>query len=170
MLGVFLLLLFGTLEVARIFYVFNTLQEVTRRAAAAAAKTDFTDSTALQLIREDAVFRSAPGMLAFAAPVSDANVVIDYMSLSKASNGDLTLSAMHTLPDSPMASRRACMGDPYSDNCIQLVRVRICATPDATSCTPVALSPLIPLVNLSVNLPTATTIVKADSLGLPAGP
>ena len=32
----FFLLVFGILELARIMYVFNTLQEVTRRAAAAA--------------------------------------------------------------------------------------------------------------------------------------
>jgi len=165
-LGIFLFLLFGTLEVARVFYVFNILQEVTRRAAVAAAKADFSNASALQQIRQHAVFRSSPGPMALAAPLSDQSIVIDYLSISKASDGTLSLAPMPALPASPMARRQACMSDPYGASCIQFVRVRVCATADSQSCQPVALTPMASFLNFAVNLPTAVTIVKADSLGL----
>lgn len=165
-LGVFLLLLFGVLEVARMVYVFNALQEVTRRAAAAAATTDFTDAAALQQVRQDAVFRSTAGTLALGAPVSDQNVVIDYLALSKAGDGSLTLTPMVSLPASPAQSRLACLGNPYDANCIQFVRVRVCAAADALSCQAMSLPSVFPMVGFAVTLPKATTIVKADALGL----
>lgn len=165
-LGVFLLLLFGVLEVARIVYVFNALQEVSRRAAAAAANTDFRNPAALQQVRQEAVFRSNAGTLVLAAPVSDQNIVIDYLALSKAGDGSLSLTPMASLPDSPAASRLACLGDPYAASCIQFVRVRVCAAADALHCQALALPGLFPMVGFDVTLPTATTIVRADGLGL----
>src|SRR5438067_2296548 len=80
---VFLLFVFGIIEFARAMYICNTLQEVTRRAAASASTTDFSDSTAMQHVRERAVFRNSPGGLAFADPVTDEYLKIDYMSIQK---------------------------------------------------------------------------------------
>lgn len=164
-LGVFLLVLFGILAVAQTMYVLNTLQEVSRRAAAAAAKTDFTDPAALQQIRQNALFRDSPGILAFGAPLNDTHVWIDYLSIARAGDGSLSLQPMPSLPASAAASRIACMNDPYSDSCVQFVRVRLCATADANGCQPVILRTIFPWLPLSVPLPAATTIVKADGLG-----
>ncbi|MYN46232.1 pilus assembly protein [Pseudoduganella sp. FT93W] len=169
-LGVFLLLLFGLLAVAQGLYAFNTVQEVSRRAAAAAAKTDFNDAAALQQIRQNAVFRSSPGVLGFAAPISDAHVRIDYLSISRAADGALSLLPMALLPASPAANRVACMADPYSTQCVQFVRVRLCDVADTESCQPVALDSIFPWVQLNIMLTTATTIVKADGLGYMASP
>lgn len=169
-LGVFLLLLFGLLAIAQGLYAFNTVQEVSRRAAAAAAKTDFNDAAALQQIRQYAVFRNSPGMLAFAAPISDAHVRIDYLSISRAADGSLSLLPMALLPASPAANRVACAADPYDAQCVQFVRVRLCDVADTVSCQPVTLDSIFPWVQLNISLTTATTIVKADGLGYVSSP
>lgn len=170
MLGVFLLLLFGLLAVAQTLYVFNTVQEVSRRAAADAAKADFSDAAALQQIRQNALFRDTPGTLAFAAPLNDTHVFIDYLWIARAGDGSLSLQTMASLPATPAANRIACMNDPYSDSCVQFVRVRLCAAVDANGCQPVMLATIFPLLTLHVPLPAATTIVKAEGLGYSASP
>ncbi|MFC0167588.1 TadE/TadG family type IV pilus assembly protein [Pseudoduganella danionis] len=169
-LSVLLLLLFGLMAVAQGLYAFNTVQEVSRRAAAAAAKTDFNDAAALQQIRQSAVFRSNPGVLAFAAPISDAHVRIDYLSISRAADGSLSLLPMALLPATPAANRVACAADPYDTQCVQFVRVRLCDVADAVSCQPVTLDSIFPWVQLNITLTTATTIVKTDGLGYVASP
>ncbi|MDT1883665.1 pilus assembly protein, partial [Acinetobacter baumannii] len=45
---VFFLMFFGMLELTRAMYIVNTLQEVTRRAAALAANSDFSDAAAMR--------------------------------------------------------------------------------------------------------------------------
>src|SRR4051794_12691154 len=74
---VFLVLVFGTLELARVEYLLNTLLEVTRRAAAGAANVSFKDGTALKGVQADAVFRTSAGPLALGDPVTADNVMID---------------------------------------------------------------------------------------------
>lgn len=169
-LGVFLLLLFGLLAVAQGLYVLNAVQEVSRRAALAAARTDPGDAIALQQIRQDAVFRSSPGMLMFAAPLSDAHVRIDYLSIARAGDGSLSLQPMAVPPATPVANRVACTADLYSAQCVQFVRVRLCDVADSANCQPVTLDSIFPLLPLNFRLSLATTIVKADGLGYVASP
>jgi hypothetical protein len=170
---IFLMFVFGLLEVTRAMYVINVLQEVTRRAASAAAKTDFHDAAALLNVQAKAVFRDSPGPLLLADPVTDANVVIDYMSVSKGGDGSLTLKHIGALPSCPARNRMNCMSDPYADNCIRAVRVRVCASSDgAGNCTPVTYNTLFPLFGLAApltDLLTAPTIVPAGSLGYAVG-
>ena len=78
---IFFTVFFGIVEVLRAMYVCNILQEVTRRATALAVTSDFTDAAVMQRVREQAVFRSTPGMLMFADPVTDAHVKIDYLRI-----------------------------------------------------------------------------------------
>lgn len=169
-LGVFLLLLFGLLAVAQGLYVLNAVQEVSRRAALAAARTDPSDAIALQQIRQDAVFRNNPGLLMFAAPLSDAHVRIDYLSIARAGDGSLSLQPMVVPPATPVANRVACTADLYSAQCVQFVRVRLCDVADSASCQPVTLDSIFPWVQLNFRLSLATTIVKADGLGYVASP
>jgi hypothetical protein len=150
-------------------YICNILQEATRRAAALAVNTDFTDGAALQQVREQAVFRSSPGLLAFADPVSDAHIKIDYMSVQKVATGlELAPIPPGSLPASPEANYVNCARDSYNEACIRLVRVRVCQ-PGAGDCAPVAYKPLVSMAPLSFNLPDATTIAHAETLGLPGG-
>lgn len=162
---VVLLAIFGTIEIARAMYVFNTLQEVTRRAAAAAAKADFTVPSAMAQVKQEAIFRNDRGPLLLGDPVTDDNIVIDYMSIARAGNS-LALVPNTSMPGSPAENRAACMKDPYADNCIQFVRVRVCSTADASSCAPVIYQTLFPLVSLPLELPVSTTIVKVDALNV----
>jgi hypothetical protein len=167
---VFFLVVLGIIEFARAMYICNTLQEVTRRAAAFAATTDFSDSTAMQHVRERAVFRNSPGLLAFADPVSDDHVKIDYMSIQK-SGTTLTMVPISagSLPGSPAVNYANCLKDPYGSDCIRFVRVRVCTPDGSSSCTPVPYKSLISLVPLPFNLPQSTTVVNAEALGMPEG-
>lgn len=170
-LTLFLTLVFGVIELARAMYVFNTLQEVTRRAAATAANTDFTDQPAVNRVRQGAVFRSSPGLLVLGDPVSDEHVRIDYLALARAADGSMTLSAIPngSLPAGPALNRVICMSDPYNANCIRFVRIRICDPGDSDVCAPATYNTIVPFVSLPLRLPMATTIVPAESLGFTPG-
>lgn len=165
---VFLVALFATLELARVEYLMNTLMEVTRRAAAAAATSNFKDTATLQAIQADAVFRSSAGSLVLGAPVTSGNVAIDYLSVSKTS---LDIQHMTALPACPARNRWNCLADPNGDSCIRFVRARVCASMDsAGNCEPLSYQALFPFFNLSGwQIPVAETIVPAGSLGYSVG-
>lgn len=169
---IFFTLVFGIIEVARLLYVYNTLQEVTRRAAAAAANVYARDDTALQKVKQYAVFRDSPGELLLAPPVSDANIRIEYLALKRdsASNAlSLTKIDHDSLPSCAAQNRQICMRDPNADNCIRFVQVSVCDTANTGSCVPVTSKMLFPLVELGVALHKATTITPAESLGYSTG-
>lgn len=166
----FFTFVFGIVEVARAMYVFNTLQEVTRRAARAAANTDFSNAAALALVRQRAVFRASPGALLLADPVSDASIRIDYLSIHRGLEGGQTMLPIPdaSLPASPADNRRLCLADPNNAQCIRLVRVRVCV-PGEDGCARAPFRTLLPFVELPLSLHHATTIVAAESLGLLPG-
>lgn len=167
---VFLTLLFGIMEVARALYIWNTLQEVTRRAGRAAAVTDFSDVNAMAQLRQKAIFRNSPGTLTLAAPITDEHIRIDYMSIRNNSDGGLEKVQIATasLPGCPARNLVTCSAKTGDASCIRLVRVRICQVGGA-ECTPVQYETLFPLVKFPGNLPTAETIVQAESLGYTPG-
>lgn len=169
---VFFTLIFAVLELARAMYMFNTLQEVTRRAAAAAVSVNFHDDDELANVREQAIFRNAAGTLVLGDPVTPDHVRIDYMSVSRSSDGTLDLQpiAPSSLPGCPAANRQICLADPNDSRCIRFVRVRICEPGDAGSCDRVPYKSLVSgLISLPVNLPRALTLVPAGSLGYTVG-
>jgi Flp pilus assembly protein TadG len=165
---VFFTVVFATLELARMEFLLNTLEEVTRRAAAAAANVDYRDTTALQKVQMDAVFRNSSGPLALGTPVTSDNVKIDYLSVSKAT---WDVSHMSTLPACPAGNRLNCTTDPNADNCIRFVRARVCASMDSGgNCKTLPYQMVFPFLDLSgMELPSAETIVPAGTLGATAG-
>lgn len=167
---IFLTFVFGIVELARAVYVVNTLFEVTRRAAKEAANSNF-DGATRQAIQQKAIFRTSTGPLVLGDPVNDLNVHIDYMSLELGAGGSLTPTPMMSvnIPSSPANNRLACYANPYSAQCVRLVRVRVCAAADSTSCTPLRFQSMLPLIAFSFNLPSATTIVMAETLGYTDG-
>lgn len=164
---------FCVIEVARVVYIWNTLQEVTRRAANAAANTDFTSASATSAVRQDAVFRNSSGYLSAASPITDAHVRIDYMSLARAADGTMTLTPMAAgaMATSPARNKLACMSDQNGAGCIRFVRARICVpSADPTVCDSVQYVPLLPLITVSVlKMPRSTTIARAETLGYQSG-
>jgi hypothetical protein len=171
-LVIFLTMLFCVMEIARAMYLWNTLQEVTRRAASVAVNTDFKDDAANNSLRKYAIFNS-PGNLILGDPVSAAHIHIDYMSLAIESNGKMTPQAIPSgaLPTSPARNMVACMADANGPSCIRFVRVRVCETTSGfNECVPVPYSPLFPLIpTLGATLPLATTIARAETLGYQPG-
>jgi hypothetical protein len=162
---IFFTLVFATLELARVEFLLNTLEEVTRRAAAAAANVDYRDDAAIEKVQADAVFRNSRGPLALGDPVTSDNVKIDYLWLSKDAGWDL--KHMSTLPACPAGNRSNCMANPHADTCIRFVRARVCASMDETgNCDRVAYKALFPFLDLSgMKLPPTDTIVPAGNLG-----
>lgn len=164
----FFALVFGVLEVARLIYLFNTLQEVTRRAAVLAMNSPF-DQDAQDAVRKKALFQDRNGHLVLGTPVTFAHLRLDYLSLSR-ETGQLTLQPVAPLPASPAVNRLNCLADPYAANCIRYVRVQVCQPAATANCARVPYQALFPLIDLSgVGLPRAQTIVPAQSLGYIAG-
>lgn len=167
--SMFLALVFGMLEVARMMYLFSTLQEVTRRAAAMAVNEAFDQGTQ-DSIRRRAVFPDREGNLVLGNPVTPAHLRLDYLSLSRNAAGVLSMTPVSPLPASPAANRLNCMADPYGASCIRFVRVQICQPDGAALCTSVPYRMLFPLIDFSgLKLPRSTTTAPAQTMGYTAG-
>lgn len=167
---IFFTMVFGIIEIARLMYVVNTVQEVTRRAARAAANTDFRNAGELARVRQHAILNSASGRLLLAAPISDEFVRIDYLSIQRGAEGSQTFAPIPagSLPASPAENRRLCLRDPNDARCIRLVRARVCV-PGEDDCTATPFQLFVPLVNPVVSVHTAPTIVAAETLGYEPG-
>lgn len=168
---VFLTFVFGTIELARVMYVFNTLQEVTRRAASTVVNMApaADNSTAMSEVRLQAMFRGSGDGLLFGEPVTSSHIRIEYLSLVRESDGTMNRTLTAPVPTSPAANYETCLGDPNAPNCVRFVRVRICEPGAAGSCDPVRYKTIFPFVELPLDLPRATTIAAAESLGYVPG-
>lgn len=169
-LVIFLGVLFFALEALRMLYLLNALQESTRRAAHLAAVSDFSNPAALDAIRQAAVMRNSPGAMPLGAPVTDAHIQIDYLSLTRQANGSMTLTPIPaaSLPACPARAHLNCIANPYGASCIRFVRARLCA-PNLANCGAVTYQPLFPMVSVNTTLSQAATVVKAESLGYQPG-
>ena len=173
----FFTVLFGVIELARVIYLFNTLQEVTRRAAHAASGTSFEKGDpAIDLVRKNAIFQDGEGELFFGGPVTYRHIRIDYLALKRAADNSLTLVEIPTdnLPTCPARNVFNCTMDQNNTtgkaSCIRFVRVRVCDPGKVNDCIAVNYAPLMPLIpSLSLTLPISTTIVKAETLGYTPG-
>jgi Flp pilus assembly protein TadG len=169
---IFFTLVFGIIEVARLMYVYNTLQVVTRRVAQGAANIYPLDTGKIDSLKRAAIFRDTPGELILAPPVTDRHIRIDYLALTRTGNsGALTMSPIDTasLPANAAQHRQLCMNTPNAANCVRLIQVRICDTGDSDECVAVESKMLLPMIDLRVPLHKATAIATAESLGYVAG-
>lgn len=160
---IFFTFVFGIIEIARLLYVFNTLQEVTRRAAGAAAHVYATDSDANARVRQYAVFRNTPGELVLAPPVTDDHIRLQYLRF------DLSVIPSGTLPADAAANRGLCMMDPRAANCIRFVQAQVCDPEETGQCTPVRFQMLLPFIDLRMPLHKATTIASIETFGYVPG-
>lgn len=168
----FFLLLFGTMEFGRLFYVWNTAQEVTRNAARQAVVTNFKDSAAITAIRQSAVFRVNAGTLPAAPEISDLNVVIRYL------NAEQNQISVENMPADPGDNITACLAADRVNSCIRYVEVCLSLPLSATmTCSegqPIPFQPMIGLFAtgepgstslLGISIPLSTVRMPAESLG-----
>ncbi|MES2324048.1 MAG: TadE/TadG family type IV pilus assembly protein [Pseudomonadota bacterium] len=163
----FLTLVFTIIEVSRALYLWNALQEVTRRAARDAAVTDFSNASAMAQVQQKAIFRNSAGKLTLGGAVTDQYVRIDYLSLQNESNRTLKIVPIPTasMPACPTRNKITCTARSGDASCIRMVRVRICQPGGASACNPVSYQPLLPLVHFGIDLPVSETVMRAESLG-----
>lgn len=159
---IFFTFVFGIIETARLLFVCNTLQEVTRRGAAAAAKVYPTD-TATAAVRQNAIFRNSPGELMLAPPITDEHIRLSYLAF------DLSVIPQGSWPADASENRRVCMTNSRATNCIRFVQVQVCDPSNTSACNAVTAQMILPLIDLRVPLHRATTIVPVESFGYVPG-
>lgn len=158
---VFFAFLFAIIDLARLMFLYNTLQESTRRAASAASVSDATNPAAMDKVRQNAIFRTAPGGLVLMTELTDSAIRIDYLSLNRDASGAYTMQPSTTGASfSPAANRHHCAVDPYANNCVRLVRARVCDPQTTATCEPMKFSPSISFFHVRIPLPIASTLVK----------
>lgn len=145
---IFFLLIFAAFEFARMLYVFNTLQEVTRRAAREMTVRWIDDEAAAKNL---ALFGGAalPG----GAEVTASNIVIEYL----AADG----SAVTSFPSSPGDNLSACGDAARVASCIYSVRVSI------SNVSYVPMTSLFNFLNMTIDLtlPSSSVTMHAESMG-----
>ena len=154
-------LLFGIVEFGRLFYVFNSVQEVTRRGAREAvvrwidAIDDPAEIEELVLLGHT----SLPG----GGEITAANIKIEYLN----PNGEIISPA--DLPGNPAENISECL--PSGDHCIAFVQVSIVRAPGGVACDPpqnsrACYTPLIGLFPfLSIPIPASTVTMPTESMG-----
>jgi TadE-like protein len=140
----FFSILFAILEFGRMLYVYNTMQEVTRRGARAAV-VRWVDQTAA--ITSIALFGGAS--IPAGAEVAAGNITIEYLNKAGA--------VAFPLPDDPGDNLSACGDVGRTASCIYSVRVSIVG---------VSYSPMVSLFSfLGIALPPSAVTMHAESLG-----
>lgn len=167
-----IVLLLGIVELGRFLYLFNTVQEVTRRAAREAV-VNCTDETTQNVIRSRAVLGTGAtgAFLPAGGEISDIRVVIDYLDKNQAS-----IDRYIACPSPFNGNILKCEAD--AADCIRFVRVRVCDYRNKNRCDPVKYVPMIGLfapnpdnptrmqwINLGIDIPGSTVIMPAESLG-----
>lgn len=160
----FLTFCIAIIEYGRAMFLWNALPEVARRAARAAAITDFNDAAALQALRAAALL-SNTGTLPMASNVTSANLRIDYLWQDAAGN----IATVPAMPGCPLANRINCTRDPHGPGCVRFVRVRLCGNAGGAGCAALEYQPITPLIPVPASLPPASVTVPAESLGYAPG-
>ena len=141
---IFFTLIFGTLEFARMLYVYNTLQEVTRRAAREMTVRWIDQEAAVKTL---ALFGEAT--LPAGAEITASSINIEYLN----ANGNVVTS----FPSNPGDNLSACGDAARTANCIYSVRVSINA------------GNYIPMLSifsfLGLALPSSSVTMHAESMG-----
>lgn len=155
----FLTLFFGIIEFGRFFYLYNTVQEVTRCAARQAAVTwkgnndDWSGTT----IRQQCLFGA--NELVAGWEIKAANIHLRALNLA----GGVAD------PDSIDENFSKCVDDPEEDDCIRFVEASVVVEnscdADGKNCQPIPYQPMFGLIPLKVGIPKSTVVMPAESLG-----
>lgn len=160
LIGLFFLIVAGTMEMARAMFLWNTLAHVTRRAAAAVAvSAPATDHTAaLAGIAYNGVPLSLPS-------IDSSYLLVEYLNLN---------SEPLAAPANAAENFRNCTRDPQDlARCIRFVRVRLCQPGGDGACNPVPFEPVLPVAGIlgsgGLHFPTFETVTPVAALGYRPG-
>lgn len=159
------ILLFGILEFGRMFYMFNTVQEVTRRAAREAV-VRWVDNSSTSPAKRLALFGGT--VMPAGAEITVDNIDIEYLGTD-----GLEISS-GSLPPGPSENISACLDPSGTYDCIAYVRVSITNVNyvpmvglfSGVRLTAFPFSEANPFViDLSVPIPASTVTMPAESMG-----
>lgn len=158
----FFTIVLGIMEFGRVLYVWNTVQEVTRRAAREAVVRGFADAGK---VARAAVFSSETGSgtayLPAGLEITNTNVKINYL------NGNLV--AADPMPADPSDNISACNDATRTASCIRFVEACVATGGNCTgSVTYAPMAGLFPF--LAIPIPVSSVIMPAESLGFSVSP
>jgi hypothetical protein len=165
---VFFMVLLGIMEFGRLMYVWNTTQEVTRRAAREAVVRDFTSQTAA--IKREAIFQggtSGTVYLPAGVEITNATVRIVYMTVD--AGGNRVAITAGNMPLDPADNISAC-ADALRVNISCIKFVQACIAVDDTCVNSIPYHPMVLLLanmgtDLAINIPASSVVMPAESLG-----
>lgn len=162
----FFTLFFGIVEFGRFFYLYNTVQEVTRCAARAAAVTwkgDNGGSWENTSIPQQCLF--GQNELVAGWEIHVANVRLRALNLA-------SLNLAYDDPDGVANPKdiatnlSQCVGNPADVDCIRFVEASVQSCDNSgENCQPIQYQPMFGLIPLQVGIPNSTVRMPAESLG-----
>ena len=153
-------LLFGIIELGRLFYIWNTVQEVTRNAARLAVVSWPVTATEINVIKNQALFGGSA--LPAGAEVNNTKLSIEYYrnySDAVANNNSVTLSGTAT------ENMNACLTS--EDLCVRFVKVMISGVqyvPMIGLFQGTQFGPNI-LPDLRITVPGSSVVMPTESMG-----
>lgn len=154
---VFLLIVLGIAEFGRILYMWNTVQEVTRRAAREAVVRDFGDKGKVARM---AVFGDENGsgtvLLPAGAEITNASIRINYLNASL---------APITPPADAVTNFSICKNASLTASCVRYVEACVATNDECTDF--VNYAPMVTLFPyLNIRIPVSRVVMPTESLGL----
>lgn len=168
---IFFTLVLGIMEFGRMLYIWNTVQEVTRRAARAAVVGDF--NTEVDAIKRSAIFQggsSGTAYLPAGGEITNLRIQINYL------NGSLAPIPANKLPTDPADNISACNDTTRADSCIQFVEACVATTNGDCPTDGTGLITYNPMAGLigsllpTMYIPVSSVVMPAESLGLSTSP
>ena len=166
---VFFMILLGIMEFGRIMYVWNTTQEVTRRAAREAVVRDFSAAETAAIKREAIFQAGTSGTVSLPAGVEITNTTVRLVYLTVDAGGNTVAITAGNMPADPADNISAC-GDAARMfiSCIRFVQA--CIAVDDTCVSSIPYQPMVVLlgnlgIDLAINIPASTVVMPAESLG-----
>jgi hypothetical protein len=166
---VFFMVLLGITEFGRIMYIWNTTQEVTRRAAREAVVRDFSAAETAAIKREAIFQGGTSGTVNLPAGVEITNATVRLVYLTVDPAGNRVAITAGNMPADPADNISAC-GDAgrMFTSCIRFVQA--CIAVDDTCANSIPYQPMVLLlanlgIDLAINIPASAVVMPAESLG-----
>ncbi len=166
---VFFMVLLGITEFGRIMYIWNTTQEITRRAAREAVVRDFSGVETAAIKRESIFQGGTSGTVSLPAGAEITNATVRLVYLTVDAGGNMVAIIAGNMPADPADNISACndAGRMFT-SCIRFVQA--CIAVDDACASSIPYQPMVLLLtnlgtNLAINIPASSVVMPAESLG-----